>query len=75
MVDTRFEGGAYRDVKDYTNSTAEPFEDQIKKNLKKKKGSGFTQLELELTKRKNTKNIDAFRSKTTESGSVNDNTA
>ena len=69
--DTRYSGGAYRDVKDYTNSKAEPFEKQIKKN---KKDLGPIQLELDLVK-KNTKNIDAFRSKTTESGSVNDNTA
>ena len=44
MVDTRFEGGAYRDVKDYTNSTAEPFEDQIKKNLKRRRVAGLHNL-------------------------------
>ena len=69
--DTRYSGGAYRDWKDYTNAKPEPFKDQIKKN---KKDLGPIQLELPLAK-KNTKNIDAFRSKTTESGSVNDNTA
>ena len=74
MGDTRYEGGSYRDIKDYTNSTAEPFEKQIQKNKRDKQGSEFIQLRLDLAK-KNTKNIDAFRSKTTESGSVNDNTA
>ena len=69
--DTRYSGGAYRDVKDYTGAKAEPFEDQIKKN---KKNLDPIQLKLPLAK-KNTKNIDAFRSKTTNSGSVNDNTA
>ena len=70
--DTRYSGGAYRDVKDYTGAKAEPFEDQIKKNKKK---LGPVQLELPLAKR-NTKNIDAFRSKTTKpGGSVNDNIA
>ena len=38
------ESGAYRDVKDYTGATAEPFEKQIEAN--KKKRNQFIQGEL-----------------------------
>ena len=53
------ESGAYRDVKDYTGATAEPFEKQIEANKKKRnqfiQGELFKKVEA---KRKSTQRVN-----------------